>query len=508
MEQIELGKLPGGKTLFWNPEKEKNPHFLVVGTSGAGKTETVKAVVLELKRQGIPSLIFDFHDDFSELGDAVIDVSQESFNLLLPAIGQRPRDVSFQVADIIAKVYSLGIIQQSVVRDAIQTAYLNKGIPLDEKTDLRIDFPTFSDVKDIIWHSDTKEAEKIRARCADIFQLRVFSNVEGELSFQELLKKTVVIDLHDFPTEDSKVAVSEFFLNRLIYEFYKIGKSHTLRGYLVVDEAHRLTYDESPVDKLLRESRKYGYGVVLSSQRPSDFSQTTLANVGSALALQCNLVEDAKAIGNHIGAPYHEIKSLNQSGLGFFWTTSRSVPEKIMIRPISERLTEKEKQDISSKHSKRMALITKEQKDLFQRALALERKSKDVQTRYDETMSVLENKKKELAALTQKLKATDETKSRLLDENQEYKQKITTIDKSLERLKFENDQLTEKLSSLKSIEKELDITKRKLSDAEVELEKRKQPWEREEASTENKCKKCHKINDADAAFCTNCGVRF
>jgi len=49
--------------IFWEPQKEPNPHLLLSGSSGSGKTETLKVLCHELKRQGVPLLIFDFHND-------------------------------------------------------------------------------------------------------------------------------------------------------------------------------------------------------------------------------------------------------------------------------------------------------------------------------------------------------------------------------------------------------------------------------------------------------------
>jgi Mrp family chromosome partitioning ATPase len=54
-----------GRHVYWNPyttkpRKLSNPHVLVVGKSGAGKSETTKALVWELSRSGVPSIIFDY----------------------------------------------------------------------------------------------------------------------------------------------------------------------------------------------------------------------------------------------------------------------------------------------------------------------------------------------------------------------------------------------------------------------------------------------------------------
>jgi len=55
----------------------------------------------------------------------------------------------------------------------------------------------------------------------------------------------------------------------------------------VLDEAHKLSFDRgSPVEKLLREGRKYGLGLILASQQPEDFSPVAFANTSTKLIFQ------------------------------------------------------------------------------------------------------------------------------------------------------------------------------------------------------------------------------
>jgi len=67
-------------------------------------------------------------------------------------------------------------------------------------------------------------------------------------------------------------AVTEFLLWNLIGYIEALGPS-PLRCFIVLDEAHKLSFDQgSPVEKLLREGRKFGLGLILASQQPEDFS--------------------------------------------------------------------------------------------------------------------------------------------------------------------------------------------------------------------------------------------
>ena len=68
-----------------------------------------------------------------------------------------------------------------------------------------------------------------------------------------------------------------------------------MKIYCMVDEAHRLTYKDSPIPQLVREARKYGVGVILSSQMVKDFDDEVLSNIGTTISFKVNS-DDAKRI--------------------------------------------------------------------------------------------------------------------------------------------------------------------------------------------------------------------
>jgi len=55
--RILLGKNVIDKPFYWEVEKEKNPHLIVLGTSGSGKTETLKSIIHELNLNKVPVLL-------------------------------------------------------------------------------------------------------------------------------------------------------------------------------------------------------------------------------------------------------------------------------------------------------------------------------------------------------------------------------------------------------------------------------------------------------------------
>ena len=53
-----------GDGIYWNHRKLPNPHLAIIGASGSGKTQTMKAIAHELHQQNNCNIIIlDFHGD-------------------------------------------------------------------------------------------------------------------------------------------------------------------------------------------------------------------------------------------------------------------------------------------------------------------------------------------------------------------------------------------------------------------------------------------------------------
>jgi len=63
-----------------------------------------------------------------------------------------------------------------------------------------------------------------------------------------------------------------WFFQELWCYVQELGENDSARFYLVLDEAHRLAFPGSPLEKPIREAGKYGVGIIVASQRPGDFT--------------------------------------------------------------------------------------------------------------------------------------------------------------------------------------------------------------------------------------------
>jgi hypothetical protein len=141
-----------------------------------------------------------------------------------------------------------------------------------------------------------------------------------------------IVDLSLVPSEIVHIVVS--VLARLIFESlqrYRRGqhKGQTLPTVLVLEEAHTFVRrgkdDDGPAasptqlcrevfERIAREGRKFGLGLVLSSQRPSELSPTVLAQCNTFLLHRIvndadqNLV--ARLVPDNVGGLLRELPSL------------------------------------------------------------------------------------------------------------------------------------------------------------------------------------------------------
>ena len=139
----EYGKL---REVWFDPQAPEdrlpNPHMMITGETGSGKTQATKTILAEMRPFDVPALILDFKDDYSELvyaeteGLNVYDPSDQSlpFNPLAPAVDPRSGRVNpthhvHQLTDIVKRIYRLGDQQAYRLREAIKAVYETAGIP-------------------------------------------------------------------------------------------------------------------------------------------------------------------------------------------------------------------------------------------------------------------------------------------------------------------------------------------------------------------------------------------
>jgi DNA helicase HerA-like ATPase len=124
-----------------------------------------------------------------------------------------------------------------------------------------------------------------------------------------------VLDIKDLPGDEIKRAVVELILNGLYNRLLSKGakKENELRTdfFLIVDEAHKIS-SLPCISILMREARKFGLGVILSSQRANDFNEDIISNASTRFIFRQALKGDAEFAAEEVLSN----KSLSSTILG------------------------------------------------------------------------------------------------------------------------------------------------------------------------------------------------
>lgn len=316
------------KEVYWDPftptpKKLANQHVLIVGKSGAGKTQSAAAFMAELWKAKVPCVIFDFQGEYmdaklannadmtflectkAEVLDAADGIDVNPLEVPDdPHTGNKQNfmKVVYQVATSLAKIFGLGDIQRAIIRDAIGQAFVVNGFVAGNKDTWNNCPPTLSQVWEILKHLEKTEGGNVRnlnLRVQPLFETGVFIDSGDTKSFDRILSHTSIIRLSNLATPELMVAVSRFVLQKIYATMLSRGPSNELCVFAVVDEAHKLSYDET-LTELIREARKYGVGILLASQSVKDFDRIVFDMVGTKIALQLE-GDDAKVMAENLG---------------------------------------------------------------------------------------------------------------------------------------------------------------------------------------------------------------
>ena len=298
------------RPVVWDPYGASNPHVLILGESGSGKTYTASRLVLELARAHLPSIVFDYGQGFSlqhaprafrdDVRTIELHLNRDGIAInplqIFPVDTHGPATVAQRVADTFARVYPrLGVQQHTLLRKAVLELLADAGIRTDDPRTWTQSPPPFRDLEEKINEyassSDSgtrRAAASAGSHVSTLFFFNTFRKTGHALGWSDLIahgNEVWILQLGGLEASVER-AVTEFLLWSLIRYFEVLGPG-PLRCFVVLDEAHKLAFGPgSPVDKILREGRKFGLAAILASQQPEDFSSVAFANTATKIVFQ------------------------------------------------------------------------------------------------------------------------------------------------------------------------------------------------------------------------------
>ncbi|MEM2962959.1 MAG: ATP-binding protein [Candidatus Anstonellales archaeon] len=284
---------------FWNPALLANPHIVILGISGSGKSYLIKTFLVRASLVwGANALILDWSGEYvpwvREVGGKIISFKEGHSLNLLDCIGEKEERIT-QIIDALEILTDISNYpsQKRITEKAFRQAY--------KCSKNRV--PTIADVFDHL-HFFLKKAKSEQKKddieeC--IYRLEKLCSPNQNFFFgksttsilQLASSGLVCVDLHSLPSEQSR-SLAGLTILQFIIELMRSQPTQEdkIRLFVVLDEAWKIAQDEkSDAVSLIREGRKYGFSLIVASQNPTDISKTILSNAGTIFIFRLLLHE-------------------------------------------------------------------------------------------------------------------------------------------------------------------------------------------------------------------------
>jgi len=288
--ELLLGQREGSdEPVHWRVGIRGNPHLLIVGLPGMGKTTCLIHLCRQLMEAGIAPIVFSYHEDIDEkLGDLWgnrlrrVSYAGLGFNPL-QVVSHAPlayMDNVTLLRDNFAAIFpDLGDVQLGRVREAIKQSYADRGWSLGTRGET----PPFAAFYELL-KEEAKPDRGLMTRLAELADYGLFEANQGAPSLLDGADP-VLAQIHSSQNEVLQRAFSTFVLHNLYQSMFRRGTQDRITHAVIFDEAHRASRLKL-IPTMAKECRKYGLSLVVASQEAKDFDASLFTAVASYLALR------------------------------------------------------------------------------------------------------------------------------------------------------------------------------------------------------------------------------
>lgn len=310
--RVLIGKDNYNHSVYWEFGNKAlaNRHVLITGTSGQGKTYSIQAMLYELAKNNISTVIFDYTEGFMlqqlekpfkeylgerikqhivySTGVPINPFQRQQIELAGQMIMEKESDVAARLADIFSHVYDFGDQQYSAIFEAVYNGMVGYGSGMNMEL-------FKEELENIADHNKT--AKSVLSKMLPFFHTVEFS-LDSNFSWGDILyaddAKVNIIQLTMF-TQEMKIIITEMMLWDAWHYTKKFGTKD--KPFVVVlDEAQNLSHAiKSPSAAILTEGRKFGWSAWFATQ-----SLGVLKNEEIVRLLQASLKLYFKPTNNEI----------------------------------------------------------------------------------------------------------------------------------------------------------------------------------------------------------------
>ncbi len=277
------------------PSTEPNPHIVIAGMSGFGKSSLFKHMLADLASARIPCIVFDAQNEHEglvrALGGTAHDARYSGINLLELAGASVSERIS-ELTHLFRSVYSLGYIQATKLSQCLWYTYRKSGAQGRSATSLDRT-PTIRDLLSEL-QVFVRNAKSVGERNAllhlqdrlSLLNTTAFS--AGEISSESIGRGITSFSLSGMKSREAQVIYIGELLRRLYLQMHASTRERGLSTYIAIDEVQFLTgagaSSSAVIRGLIEEGRKYGFGIIIVTHAASGLDRQIIANASSIVA--------------------------------------------------------------------------------------------------------------------------------------------------------------------------------------------------------------------------------
>jgi len=287
---IVLGlEASSGEPVDWRLTIKGNPHLLIVGLPGMGKTSCLIQICRQLGNVDIAPIVFSYHEDIDEKLSATFPASIRTVTFAglgfnpMQVVGTSPlayMDNVSMLRDIFATIFpDLGDVQLGRIREALKQSYTDQGWSASTSGPI----PAFKAFHTLLT-AEAKPDKGILLRLNELADYGFFDVTQGGASLLESSSPTVV-QIHKTQNELLQRAFASFVLHSVYQAMFRRGTQERITHAVIFDEAHRAAKLKL-IPTMGKECRKYGLSLIVASQEVKDFDDSMFTAIASYLALR------------------------------------------------------------------------------------------------------------------------------------------------------------------------------------------------------------------------------
>ena len=311
---IQIGQISPSNTKTWNPSIKGNPHMLIAGLPGMGKTTLLLNTITQLTKMNIQPILFSFHEDIDQeliklySNPHILNQQNLTYDPMKLPTYCAPTDyldVAANMRDIFKALWpSLGDIQAQAIYHAFKVEYTYS--IRQNRT------PYLLNVYKLLSHEakQRKELKSLSYRLSELHDYGIFKNTTKSQSLWKHNRNVTIIQLHKSKNDNVQKALAYIVFYRLYQTMSRMGPSKQIDFAIIFDEAHKAA-NLPLLPTMAKECRKYGISLILASQEARDFHPSLYSAIANYCILKVNET-DARALAKNI-ASENEIKKLSDN---------------------------------------------------------------------------------------------------------------------------------------------------------------------------------------------------